>query len=145
MLSKFRVKVWCLPHNSEEEVYMNLHQVLVGVAKMIQVPGVEREVDMLCLFPSDLMEYGLGSEILVEVDGYNGAFSNEVVAEHFGDAVRRLYPEAMILCKVSRDDPSDVWFFNPEPYKEKEDDCKVHGSIEHMQSATGVCPGCGKY
>jgi hypothetical protein len=23
-------------------------------------------------------------------------------------------------------------------------ECKIHGSIEHMQSVTGKCPGCGK-
>ena len=35
-------------------------------------------------------------------------------------------------------DENGVKTVQPEP------ECEVHGSIEHMQSSTGKCPGCGK-
>jgi len=28
--------------------------------------------------------------------------------------------------------------------KEAKSECRTHGSIEHMQSVTGLCPGCDK-
>ena len=36
------------------------------------------------------------------------------------------------------------WFMPNYAEAKSEPECQVHGSIEHMQSITGKCPGCGK-
>jgi DNA polymerase elongation subunit (family B) len=34
--------------------------------------------------------------------------------------------------------------YTPPAEETTEPECDVHGSIEHMQSSNGLCPGCGK-
>lgn len=63
--SRLTVKVWCLPRQTEAKL-KSLHQVLVEAVAKLNL-GVKGEDDMIVLFPSDMMAYGLGSEILVEV------------------------------------------------------------------------------
>ena len=61
---------------------------------------------MTCLFPPDLMHYGLGSEIIVEVSGLFAKPERTVavkqrLARSLGEAVKNLYPNAKVECFVS--------------------------------------------
>lgn len=58
------------------------------------------------------------------------------------------YDEALAIQKIESLHPSfSVKYYScyTSPSKEdSESECKVHGTIEHIQSLTGLCPGCGK-
>jgi len=59
------VRVSCLPGNLTEDYLRFLHQKIVGVS--VKAYGIRDETSMLALFPKDMMTYGLGTEIFVEV------------------------------------------------------------------------------
>ena len=65
VVRKLVVKVWCLPRQTEAQL-QSLHRALVAATVTPDI-GVKGENDMMVLFPPDMMDYGLGSEILVEV------------------------------------------------------------------------------
>lgn len=106
------VKVWCLPADQTEDTLSGLHLAIVAAVLGIRHSdvnlGVEDERDMVCLFPTDRMVYGLGKEIIVEVSGVNG---NQVttydacdhVAAVIGSAVRSKYLKAKVVCKLQLD------------------------------------------
>jgi len=60
------VNKWCLPDIGKSRLNM-LHQELVRAVKNVPVLGVTSKKDITCLFPADMMQYGLGTEIIVEV------------------------------------------------------------------------------
>jgi len=62
------IKVWCLPTLSQEAL-LSLFKDIVAAVVAIEKLGVKSENEMLVLFPPDTMTYGLGKEVLVEVDG----------------------------------------------------------------------------
>ena len=63
------IKVWCLPPNQDERKLKLLHERIVKAVVSIKVLGLKNENDMTCLFVPDLMQYGLGTEIVVEIFG----------------------------------------------------------------------------
>lgn len=63
------VKVWCLPPDQSEDVLRRLHLTIVDEVFKIRELGINDENDMVVLFPSDLMKYGLGEEIVIEMTG----------------------------------------------------------------------------
>lgn len=99
------IKVWCLPRFEEaqlKQLHRSLVEAVVGIPKF----GVKDEKGMVCLFPSDMMQYGLGEEIIVEVTGVkemwlgNDTESWHQLAARIGYAVREHLPEAHIECFV---------------------------------------------
>lgn len=98
------IKVWCLPPTEEEELN-KLHQAIVRAVVGVQELGFKDENDMTCLFPSDMMKYGLGSEIIVEISGLfikpeRSASAIQTLAFQVGCAVSRQFQEAKIECLV---------------------------------------------
>jgi len=143
------IKVWCLPANQTEEKLNELHQSIVSAVVGIHELGFKDENDMTCLFVPDLMSYGLGEEIIVDIAGLfeKPERTKEVrqrLAENVGREVKRLYPDAKIECFVSSFNPENGFWGATKPSVQKPE-CEVHGSIEHMQSSDGKCPGCGKH
>jgi len=60
------VKVWCLPGDLDQKELQSLFQAIVKT--LIDFPtGIAGEGDVLVLFPKDMMEYGLGTEIKIEI------------------------------------------------------------------------------
>lgn len=104
------IKVWCLPQL--EEVELNgLHKDIVGAVTSVHEFGFKDENDMTCLFPSDMMKYGLGSEIIVEISGLFEKPERtprviELLAFRVGLAVAQHFPKAKIECLV--------YSFNPD-------------------------------
>jgi hypothetical protein len=94
------IKVWCLPHLEEEELNA-LHKDIVKAVVGIRELGFKDENDMTCLFPSDMMKYGLGSEIIVEISGLfvkpeRTASAIDSLAFQVGCAVSRRFQKAKI-------------------------------------------------
>jgi hypothetical protein len=121
--SKPVVKVWCLPHSLGEEKLNEIFRDIVTSFTVEPRLNVEGERDLVVLFPSDLMSYGLGTEVIIEVDdaafvffGENASCAepNQVAAELAEDrrvgrfqlatrlvaALERHFPEAYIQCRV---------------------------------------------
>ena len=108
------IKVWCLPSDQSEDDLNRLHQAIVKAAVSISELCLRDENDMTCLFPADLMKYGLGEEIIVEIDDLPDISRSERVrirlAECVGKSISALYPKARIECSVRSLDPSrGVW------------------------------------
>ena len=95
------IKVWCLPE-SEEAKLNELHQGIVRAVASVPEIGVSDEKDITCLFPTDMMKYGLGTEIIVEVTGLFDKFerTEEVrkqLARRIGEAVHSQYPDTELV------------------------------------------------
>ncbi len=125
------IKIWCLPSGQNETNLNRLHQGIVRAVTSISELGLKDENDMTCLFPPDLMQYGLGEEIIIEISGLfeKPERTHEVcqrLAKSVGEVVRELYPEAKIECFVATIDPSQGFWTSVD-----EHECRIPGSIEH--------------
>ncbi|MDP3837105.1 MAG: hypothetical protein Q8Q67_03310 [bacterium] len=80
--------------------------------------GLKSENEMTCLFVPDLMSYGLGEEVIVEIGGlYDKPERTEEVrqnlAESVGKSVKDLYPKARVECFISTFNPKQgFWASN---------------------------------
>lgn len=143
------IKVWCLPKGQGEADLNRLHQAIVKAVVSVRELGLYGENDMTCLFPPDLMQYGLGEEIIVEIGTLYEKPERTVevrqrLARSVGEAVKAIYPKAMVECFVATINPAQDYWISGAPGKKDEPECTMHGSIEHMQSIDGLCPECGK-
>ncbi len=98
------IKVWCLP-KMEEGKLNELHQAIVGAVSGVTELGLKDENDMTTLFPSDLMKYGLGTDIIVEITGLDDKpeRTHDVLkrlAKNTGEAVSSFFPDAKVECFV---------------------------------------------
>ena len=97
---KMVVRLWCLPTQTEEEL-KSLHQALVAALVRADI-GIMGENDVIVLFPSDMMTYGLGSEILVEIShlptptNMNYVTLKWHVAHSVETVVKRRFPDAYV-------------------------------------------------
>ncbi len=99
------IKIWCLPVQ-DEHALQTLHKAVVAAVVGIPELKLKDETDMTVLFPPDMMKYGLGSEIIVEVGGLfkKPERTDSVLqrlASDLGGAVELLYPEAKVECFIS--------------------------------------------
>jgi hypothetical protein len=104
------IKLWCLPAGQTEEQLNRLHKAIVKSVVSISELGLNGEEDMTCLFVPDLMSYGLGEEIIVEIGGLYGKPERtekvkQSLAKSVGVSVKELYPSAKVECFVSSFDP----------------------------------------
>jgi len=104
------IKLWCLPQQTEDQLNL-LHQAIVKEVCSIKELGFRDENDMVVLFPPDMMSYGLGSEVFVEISGIFNA--PEVtpeplnrLAKNIGQMVSSKFPEAKVECFVNQVKPS---------------------------------------
>jgi hypothetical protein len=101
------IKVWCLPANQTEDDLNRLHGAIVEAVISVSELGFKDENDMTCLFPPDLMKYGLGTEIIVEISGLFKKSERtrkvrQQLAKSVGEAVKGLYPSTeKVECFVS--------------------------------------------
>ena len=113
------IKVWCLPLEQTEDDLNRLHQAIVAAVVSTTELGLKSEKNMLCLFPSDRMKYGLGQEILIEISGLrNDSEEKQGIRRQIrrylrasvGESVKMIYPEAIVQCDTTIIDPSDeIW------------------------------------
>lgn len=109
------IKVWCLPSDQSESTLNRLHQAIVKAVVSVSELCLKDENDMVCLLPPDLMNYGLGEEIIVEIDGLpdipqKNERVREQLAKCVGESVSALYPRAKVQCSARSFDPlQGVW------------------------------------
>ncbi len=127
------IKVWCLP-SGQTEAYLNrLHGEIVAAVISVAELGLHSEKDMTCLYPPDLMKYGLGEEIIVEISGLfeKPERTKDVLqrlAKKVGEVVMDLYPEARAECFVTTVDPFQGFW----------------SGAKKVGNFTVTCPSCGK-
>ena len=94
------IKVWCLP-NCVESAYEGLFQSIVK--RLIITGEIKTEDDLLVLFPPDLMRYGLGREIFVEIDWPNCPNSHDgpEILDRVMRVVSNFWPSASVIGKIS--------------------------------------------
>lgn len=111
------IKVWCLPKSTERK----LNKVFEDIVKAVEgVPelGLKGKQSMTVLFPPDMMKFGLGTEIIIEVTGLfekpeRTAEVRNRLAESLGKTLKRHFPKAMVECFVFPFDPSQGFWTNP--------------------------------
>lgn len=92
------IKVWCLPPNQTEDQLNRLHNAIVDAVVGIKELGLKDEKDLTNLFVPDLMQYGLGSEIIIEITGLleKPEMTKEIrkkLGKVVTKAVKELYPD----------------------------------------------------
>ena len=73
----------------------------------------------------------------------DGSVSDDELKQKSGE----FFDESQAIRKIEELKPSfsvEYYSCRYSPPPSKIIDCDVHGSIEHMQSITGKCPGCGE-
>ncbi|MCK4891357.1 MAG: hypothetical protein KAS78_01680 [Candidatus Pacebacteria bacterium] len=88
------------------------------------------------------------AEVIVELteEARNFAKDGNVSDDKLKQKSGEFFDEAQAIRKIEELQPDfSVEYYScrysPPP---QEIDCKVHGSIEHIESVTGKCPSCGK-
>lgn len=104
------VKVWCLPESTEEELRA-LFEKIVETLCPIKNLGINNQTDLVILFPQDMMRYGLGSEIIVEMADFCCGSANfkqvfKKATKSMVDILTELYPDAQIQCRLWRTENS---------------------------------------
>lgn len=132
------IKFWCLPQVAEKELN-ELHQATVRAVVGIPELGLEGEEDMTCLFVPDMMKYGLGSEIIVEISGLFKRPERTLqvidrLASAVGKAVSEKFPDAKVECFVYTFNPAHgFWSSRGAP------DLGLHaGNLEQLR----ISPQC---
>lgn len=105
------IKVWCLPANESEEKRQFLYRAILNAIMGIEQVRLKSEKDITCLFPPDLMAYGQGEEIIVEIGGLFPSSERtpevrQYLAAKVGGMVKELYPGSKVECFVSTFEPS---------------------------------------
>jgi hypothetical protein len=104
------VKVWCLPEHQTEADLNKLHQAIVLAIIGVKKLGIKNQNDIACLFPPDLMKYGLGDEIIVEIELPHKPRYADLILQHLakslGESVHILYPKAKVECLVEVFNPA---------------------------------------
>ncbi|MBP9771965.1 MAG: hypothetical protein KBD16_03535 [Candidatus Pacebacteria bacterium] len=113
------IELWCLPAGQSEDDLRKLHKAVVAAVVAVRELGLKSQSDMTVLFPPDMMQYGLGEEIIVKIWGLfeKPERTEEVrqrLAEGVGSAVHTLYPRAKVECFVTTFDPNQgFWASRP--------------------------------
>ncbi|MDO8565171.1 MAG: hypothetical protein Q7R67_00900 [bacterium] len=101
-----------MPHQEEEQL-RQLQQALVDSLVGVSTLGLKDEKDVTVLFPPDSMQYGLGTEIIVEITLYakpeRTAAVLDTVAGRLGATVFLQYPHARVEVFVYPIDPRRCW------------------------------------
>ncbi len=108
------IKIWCLPIQGEEKLN-KLHKSIVNAVVSVKELKLKDENDMTVLFPSDLMKYGLGSVIIVEISGLfqKKERTQEVLQRlslEVGTSVKNFYPNAKVECSVQTLNPKESFW-----------------------------------
>lgn len=95
------LKAWCLPKLPENRL-VALHKALVAAVVSVKGLKVKGEQDLVVLFPTDMMQYGLGAEILAEYQHTDDELDDELdtLAAKLGNVLRRDFPKACIQVEV---------------------------------------------
>ena len=111
------IRVSCLPKCTEaklKKVFNSIVKAVEGIPEL-NLKGMH---SMTVLFPPDMMKFGLGTEIIIEVIGLfiKRERTPEVrnrLAERLGKTLKEHFPKAMTECFVFPFDPKQGFWTNP--------------------------------
>lgn len=113
------IEVWCLPVDQTEDDLRRLHQAIVQAVVGVPELHLRNQNDMTVLFPTDLMKYGLGEEIIVKIEMFERPERSlkvkQSLAKNVGMAVKMLYPKAKVESgpvKTFRPETDGFWSSN---------------------------------
>lgn len=111
------IKLWCLPKSNEEKLQEVFDNVVYAVTSVKEL-GLKSQRDMTVLFPPDMMAFGLGTSIIIEVTGLfeKPERTSEVLsrlAENLGKAVKAQFSGAYVECFIYPFDPSQGFWSSP--------------------------------
>ncbi|MEK7201343.1 MAG: hypothetical protein AAB737_01785 [Patescibacteria group bacterium] len=97
------IKVWCLPPQSEEQLKALFDSI---IAATVSVRGFNFKgmTDTTVLFPSDMMSFGIGTDICIEAGSQAfapskvGQEERNAFAQAMVGAVAKHFPKAKIEC-----------------------------------------------
>ena len=100
------VKVWCLPADLTEDRLREIQRAIVVATVSVPDVGVKDEHSMVVLFPKDMMMYGLGTEIIIEI--YGCVFEDKqldtpvrnMLAGLMVSTLKQFFPSAMVECFI---------------------------------------------
>ena len=97
------IKVWCLPADLTEAQLKELFQEIVQAVVANPFLKIKSEEDLLVLFPKDMMSYGLGSEIYVEIteiwhNPIENSYARACLISDVGKVLEKKFPKAQIIC-----------------------------------------------
>lgn len=112
------IKVWCLPIMTETNL-KSLHRKIVAAVESVSVLGLKGEGSIVVLFPPDMMNYGLGSDIFIEITGLTirpewTQDVGRILAESVGRTIKGVIPRASVECVVSRSSSQDGFWSSEE-------------------------------
>ena len=97
------IKVFPLPLNLTENDLREIHLLTVEVAKSVPALKIKNENDMTVAFPRDLMAYGLGSDIAIEIvilpradDRLLDKSERDTLTYNLVSAVKAFFPKARV-------------------------------------------------
>lgn len=109
---KLVIKLWCLPNQNEAQL-RKIHKGIVAAVERVKQLSLKGKESLIVLFPKDAMQYGLGSEIHIEVTCLPEPPELEVtgttgirhkLATSLGTTVKKLFPKAVVQCDVAPPD-----------------------------------------
>ena len=97
------VTLSCLPHVLEQKELEKIHNSIVEAAKDVPEFGIRDEDSMINLFNFDMMEYGLGREIVVKGEMLLESEKTtdekwDMLAFRIGLAVKDFFKESRVQC-----------------------------------------------
>lgn len=110
------IRVSCLPQMPEDDL-SKLYEDIVAAVLSIEELGLKDESEITCLFPSDMMDVGLGDEVIIEVIGLfdkpqRTKAVRQELAEALGKAVDMMFPAARIECFIFPFSPAQGFWAN---------------------------------
>jgi hypothetical protein len=109
------IKIWCLPLDLTQKEYRNVQQTIVKVVESFKDFKLKGEESMIVLFPQDLMEYGLGTEIVIEGTSFPARGISlatwEDIAKALCVAIKRIFSEAHVQSTVGTTNSTRSSFF----------------------------------
>lgn len=103
------IKLYLLPAWNENQFHACSNR-LVNAARSVSALHVDQEDDLIILFSQDAMVYGIGGQILIEVNLPEELLVDDAIAQQTADAMfavmQGLLPDAYVQCTVNTFDIS---------------------------------------
>ena len=110
------IKVWCLPKVGQLKLRKLFKSIITAVEGITEL-GLKGSDSMTVLFPTDMMNYGLGTVIIIEVTLPKKLWRTVKVrrrlAESVGTTLKEYFPKAVVQCTIHQFDPKQGLWTSP--------------------------------
>lgn len=110
------IKVWCLPKVGQLKLRKLFKSIITAVEGITEL-DLKSSDSMTVLFPADMMSYGLGTAIIIEVTLPKKLWRTVKVrrrlAESVGTTLKEYFPKAVVQCHIYHHDPKQGLWMSP--------------------------------